>query len=251
MGRIIRYYKDANCQISHDFTRVASPGYVHTSSPQIAWSACEANNDAPILTTWKNVYDNLYICIIDTGNWAPREPNESFGSVRLDSGEAPLECCRRSDPRTNLIYNYAPDHWRCYHVWTGQSRRRTAGGDGGLPKCGRELPLTGHRLHAFDGMVSGIQFKRLDNCGVGDPAVFEMDLPDAIDIWSNIGSGLDVCFPQIGRIVFLDAATSPRTLVFPDYRSDDGSTCASLNIAGTMVLVKAPPGTATQTSTTT
>ena len=126
-------------------------------------------------------------------------------------------------------------------------------GSGGTSHCGTgiDLPLTGLRLHAYDGMDSGIQFRRLDHCGVGIKSVVDMGFLDAVDIWSNVGSGYDVCFPQIGRIVFLDAASSPRSVVYPEYRFDDGWTCSSMDRAGTMVLVKAPTDIATQTSTTT
>ena len=119
--------------------------------------------------------------------------------------------------------------------------------------CGSviNLPLTGLQLHAIDGMNSGIQFRRLDNCGIGDQSVIDMGFLDAVDIWSNIGSGYSVCFPQEGRIVFLDAATSPRTLVFPDYHFDDGWTCASLDRAGTMVLVKSSDTASSAAATTT
>ena len=116
---------------------------------------------------------------------------------------------------------------------------------------GIDLPLTGLRLHAFDGMGSGIQFRRLDNCGVGDQTVIDMGFLDAVDIWGNIGRGYSVCFPRIGRIVFLDAATSPRTLMDVENVIDNGYTCAAMNRAGTMVLVNAPAGTVAQTSTST
>ena len=114
--------------------------------------------------------------------------------------------------------------------------------------CGftANLPLEGLRLHAFDGMNSGIQFRRLDNCGVGDPAVFEMGFLDAVDIWSNVGSGYSVCFPRKGRIVFLDAAASPRTLAYPSFHHEESWTCATMSIAGTMVLVEAADTPATQ-----
>ena len=113
--------------------------------------------------------------------------------------------------------------------------------------CGftANLPLEGLRLHAFDGMNSGIQFRRLDNCGVGDPAVFEMGFLDAVDIWSNVGSGYSVCFPRKGRIVFLDAAASPRTLAYPSFHHEESWTCATMSIAGTMVLVEAADTPAT------
>ena len=95
-------------------------------------------------------------------------------------------------------------------------------------------------------MNSGIQFRRLDNCGIGDPAVFEMGFLDAVDIWSNVGSGYSVCFPRKGRIVFLDAAASPRTLAYPSFHHEESWTCSTMSIAGTMVLVEAADAPATQ-----
>lgn len=117
--------------------------------------------------------------------------------------------------------------------------------------CGFDinLPLTGLRLHAFDGMNSGIQFRRIDNCGVGDQTVIDMGFLDAVDVWSNVGSGFSVCFPQPGHIVFLDAATSPRALTEVENVIDDGYACAAMDRAGAMVLVSASAGAAAQPST--
>ena len=142
-----------------------------------------------------------------------------------------------------------------FMCWAGRADGRATDSEptdesGGCP-IDTDLLLDGLRLDAFDGMGSGIQFRRLDNCGVGIQSVIDMGFLDAVDIWNKIGSGYEVCFPQIGRIVFLDAATAPRSLIFPDYNHDDGWTCASMGIAGTMVLVNSPPGTVAQTSTTT
>ena len=142
-----------------------------------------------------------------------------------------------------------------FMCWAGRADGRATDseatdGSGGCP-IGIDLLLDGLRLDAFDGMNSGIQFRRLGNCGVGDPNVIAMGFLDAVDIWSNVGSGYSVCFPQEGRIVFLDAATSPRSLVFPDYHFDDGWTCASLDRAGTMVLVKSSDTASSAAATTT
>ena len=101
------------------------------------------------------------------------------------------------------------------------------------------LSLDGLRLRASDGLGSGIQFRRLDACGIGIQSVIDMVVLDAVDVWSNIGSGYQVCFPGRGRIVFLDAATAPRSVVHVDYSLDDGYTCARLDRAGTLVLVAA------------
>ena len=160
--------------------------------------------------------------------------------------------CQAEDPRTNYVTasRDVPGRWWCYL----RQVRSSGNGRGGRGSQAFEhpvLPLAGLRLHAFDGMHSGIQFNRLSNYGVGDPAVIEMGFLDAVDVWGNIGRGYSVCFPQAGRIVFLDAATSPRTLMEVDNVIDDGYTCAAMNRAGTMVLVNAPAGTVAQTSTST
>ena len=102
-----------------------------------------------------------------------------------------------------------------------------------------DLTLHGLRIHAFDGMDSGIQFRRLGAYGIGIQSVLDMGFLDAVDAWSHIGSGYEVCFPQVGRIVFLDAATSPRSVHDVENRHDDeGYTCALLYRAGTLVLVE-------------
>ena len=109
------------------------------------------------------------------------------------------------------------------------------------------LPLTGLKLSTFDGFASGIQFRRLDAWGIGIQEVLDMGFLDAVDVWSNTGSGYEVCFPQKGRIVLLDAATSPRTVVHIDYEIRDDYTCAAEDRAGTMVLADSPVATTRDT----
>lgn len=144
--------------------------------------------------------------------------------------------------------------YRC-HARSVRGGSGSAGGGSfrdGVRVCSADinLPLTDLRLHAFDGMNSGIQFKRLNNCGIGDPAVIAMGFLDAVDVWSNVGSGYSVCFPQKERIVFLDAGTSPRTLMEIDYAIEGSWICAAMDRAGTMVLVEAADTTATQVEST-
>lgn len=134
--------------------------------------------------------------------------------------------------------------WRCASIGGGRYtaakrstyiRKRVY-----IPPTGVTLNQTDLSLTAVDGLDSGIQFQRVDAAGVGIPYILEMGFLDAVDVWSNIGGGYEVCFPQIGRIVFLDAATSPRTVsmdVAYEYR--DGYTCAAMDRAGTLVLVHA------------
>ena len=96
------------------------------------------------------------------------------------------------------------------------------------------------QLFAVNGLYSGIQFQRVPPAGVGIQSVLDLGYLDAVDVWANIGDGYGVCFPQLGQIIFLDAATSPRTVTTIQYFTRDGYTCAFMDRAGTVVLVQAP-----------
>ena len=102
---------------------------------------------------------------------------------------------------------------------------------------GITLNQTDLRLSAVDGFHSGIQFQRVGHDGVGIPSVNALGLLDAVDVWGTVGGGYEVCFPQAGRILFLDAATSPRTVSEIAYYTDGDFTCAQGKRAGTLVLV--------------
>ena len=260
-------YSDANCQtaLRHYSNH---PGMILTSSPDSAMSTCRQINDAPILMVTplsRETAGSIFQCILGD----PDDTTESqtyeyvIGFVFLDgpsSLEQGRDACIRDIPPSNTAQRWYdhPSTFRCVYIGklplSGRVNiRGSAGGGSGVSYggCvhGIDLPLTGLRLHAFDGMGSGIQFRRLDNCGVGIQSVIDMGFLDAVDIWNNVGSGYEVCFPKIGRIVFLDASTAPRSVVFPEFRFEDGWTCASMGIAGTMVLVNPPAGSVAHTLT--
>jgi len=48
---------------------------------------------------------------------------------------------------------------------------------------------------------------------------------------------VELCFPRLGAVVFLDAATAPRSRASVEYFARDGMTCASLDRPGTVILV--------------
>ena len=108
------------------------------------------------------------------------------------------------------------------------------------------LNETGLRLAATYGLRSGVQFQRVDESGVGISSVIAMGIRDAIDVWGYVEQGVEVCFPQRGNLLFLDAATAPRTVSSIAAYDKDGYTCAALNRAGTVVLLSGPPPTAVQ-----
>ena len=140
--------------------------------------------------------------------------------------------------------------WRCATGGGGGSS-----GSGGTGAFQREqlgfrdipnLPLTGLKVRAFDGADSGIQFRRLTQFFIGIQSVLDLGVLDAVDVWSHIGSGYEVCFPARGRIVFLDASTSPRSVIHLDAYSADSYTCATSDRAGTLVLVELEEGASAQ-----
>ena len=96
------------------------------------------------------------------------------------------------------------------------------------------------RLYADKGMDSGIQFQRVREPGIGQPAIIRLGWLDAVDVWGDVGGGYKVCFPQAGRIIFLDAAYMPRAPRELPFETDDGYTCVALDLAGTIVLVNDP-----------
>ena len=61
---------------------------------------------------------------------------------------------------------------------------------------------------------------------------------DAIDVWGYVSQGVDVCIPQLGYVVFLDATTAPRSVRAIPFTHVNGFTCAHLNSPGTIVLVQ-------------
>ena len=104
------------------------------------------------------------------------------------------------------------------------------------------MATTGIKVSAPFGLDSGIQFQRRDARAIGIQSVIDAGFIDVVDIWGYAEQGWEVCFPQSGQFVFLDAANSPRA---PEpmtaYRNVAGYTCASDQRAGMLVLVPGLP----------
>ena len=49
--------------------------------------------------------------------------------------------------------------------------------------------------------------------------------------------GVEICFPHIGRVIFLDAAAIPRAITPLASTIVNGQTCVSINRAGSLVLL--------------
>ncbi len=107
------------------------------------------------------------------------------------------------------------------------------------------------------GSHSGVQCTDVGAAGVGIQSIVDMGIIDAVDVWAYVEQGVEICFGREGRIIFLDAATSPRSQAQVDSYRLGHQTCAYLQRAGTVVLVQGQtledrtPGTTTTPETTT
>ncbi len=105
-----------------------------------------------------------------------------------------------------------------------------------LPTC---EALTGATVTLRPG--SAAECQKVDAVGLGNQSLVDAGFIDAVDIWSFLGPGVDICFPQIGSLVFLDAATSPRAQSTLRSYSSGGMTCAFVDRPGTVVLMPGQP----------
>ena len=96
---------------------------------------------------------------------------------------------------------------------------------------------TGITVGATFGIGSGVQCQRLDGGGIGIQSIIDAGFIDAIDIWGYVDQGIEVCFPQAGRLIFLDASAMPRTAAPLASRSVNGMTCALIFTPGSIVLL--------------
>ena len=98
---------------------------------------------------------------------------------------------------------------------------------------------TGATFGATFGLDSGVHFRQLDGAGIGVQSIIDAGYLEAFDVWGYVEQGVEVCFPQIGRVIFLDANTSPRAIVPLPSTIVNGQTCVSIASPGSLVLLPA------------
>ncbi len=96
---------------------------------------------------------------------------------------------------------------------------------------------TGATFRTAFGLDSGVHFRQLDGAGIGVQSIIDAGYLEAFDVYGYVEQGVEVCFPQIGRVVFLDANTSPRAIMPLDSAVVNGQTCVSINSPGSLVLL--------------
>lgn len=87
------------------------------------------------------------------------------------------------------------------------------------------------------GFLNATQCRQISGGGIGIPALIA-NFIDAVDIYGHVPPGMQVCFRQpSGTLIFLDAATAPRTqMPLPGYRTAD-LICAQIDRPGSLVLL--------------
>jgi len=93
--------------------------------------------------------------------------------------------------------------------------------------------ISGHGLHTH--------CKQVDAGGVGVAELIAQGILDAVDIFGALPTEMRVCFRRLGRLVFLDAATAPRTQSELPAEYVDGMTCGRIHRPGTVVLLQGNP----------
>ena len=98
---------------------------------------------------------------------------------------------------------------------------------------------TGIVVRATYGLASGVQCQRLGGGGIGVQAIVDGGFIDAVDVWGYVEQGVEVCFPQAGELLFLDARTMPRAIAPLAATVVNGMTCGAIETPGSIVLMPA------------
>ena len=93
---------------------------------------------------------------------------------------------------------------------------------------------------------SSVSVQRIDAAGIGVPWIIDAGFIDAIDVWGDDVQG-EFCLDGAGSLLFLDAGSSPRAQSWLDSFQRASQTCAEIDRAGTIVLMK-PPAPAGETA---
>ena len=96
---------------------------------------------------------------------------------------------------------------------------------------------TGMTFEATYGLDSGVHFRQLDGAGIGIQSIIDAGYLAALDVYGYVEQGVEVCFPQAGRVIFLDARTMPRAIVPLESTVVNGQTCVSIDSPGSLVLL--------------
>ncbi len=87
--------------------------------------------------------------------------------------------------------------------------------------------------------LDGAQGQQVDHVGVGRAdAIDPQAILDAVNIWGYVTPGIEVCFEQPGRLLFVDSVYPPVAPVSLPVYQRAGMTCTTIDTAGTVVLMR-------------
>ena len=85
------------------------------------------------------------------------------------------------------------------------------------------------------------QCNRLDDAGIGVQSIIDSGYIDAVNVWSLVSGGVEVCFRETGDFLFLDAAFPPRAVSRLEGYLSEGMTCVEIDRPGSLVLIPGEP----------
>ena len=100
----------------------------------------------------------------------------------------------------------------------------------------------GITVDATYGLESGVQCQEIGAAGIGIQWIIDAGFIKAVDIWSYVEQGVQVCFDAYGPLLFIDATTISKTVKTISYFTIDGKTCTSVWHPGSIVLQTAQTG---------
>ena len=196
----------------------------------------------------KALYDNSSCAGVSVGTISFGK----YGSVWGGSRSSAAATCNSQNGFDDMyVKPFGSVFWSCARDSKGDSRGGSSSSSSGGSSSGSnadwhqpapihvtKLPIGSVMVNAELGLNSGIVFERFDHYAVGIQKVANMGILDVVDVWGQANQRYEVCFPQKGKVVFLDASTSPRSVVHVSNFTRDGYSCAAMTRAGTMVLVE-------------
>ncbi len=108
----------------------------------------------------------------------------------------------------------------------------------------RPVPITCPHLPprvVVTGYVENTQCQMVSDIVIGKTDLAPRGFIDAVDVWSYVNGGLQVCFRNNGWLVFLDATYLQRKVMELEHYHRDGMTCGTIDRVGTVVLLERPP----------
>ncbi len=191
-------------------------------------------------------YDNL------TGSWDAYEyeTDDDISGLYFDRGGEGLDVIwgDDGDGRLDIEFNHYIDPDRTDlgsptaepSPSTGDAGGGSGGGSAPAPAATAKPPVHTCKYLPSNIIVTvsndGPQCQQVSGASIGNAAVLAGGVIDAVDVWSYIGQGVEVCIMGSGRMTFLDAAGIPRVPETLASYLVSNYTCAFETRAGTFVL---------------